>query len=354
MAGGKVSKLSDFVKRSMGDYRKGPGLHTAAEKAIAEGDTKAALAYLKQLQELLQLSNEEFGHMMSRQLGEPPVKKQEGGSVDSDKRSLLRAIMQSLANQVPFVEESTREEIGETLSHISSGLMSQTHGINPETGELEFGLFNPAYFIPSEERQANPELQEVFERETTRTRAIPGIIDETMALPLLGEVVGFEAPEFVKAAGERTAATRQKVREGIGLDAPEGFLQHLADAGGMMMGQLPVPISSLSKVTEFLRNKLPAGKSIIGALKPVRMGAEFLSPIIEPKIGNYIAGALFGGGLGIILDPSEVPPDIEALVEAAEAGDEEALAQLKQLYAEYLKQQKMQKAMDLLNKKAYM
>jgi len=76
---------------------------------------------------------------------------------------------------------------------------------------------------------------------------------------------------------------------------------------------------------------------ILGATP--KAGVEFLSPIIEPRIGNYVAGALFGGGIGTLVEPGEIPPDIQDLVSAAEAGDEEAYNQLVQIYEEYQAQQ---------------
>lgn len=268
---------------------------------------------------------------------EGPKKFAEGGSVEDDDRpslSWLRAVGRSMANQIPFIDDETRERIGDTITHVPSGFLAQWTGTDPETGRLlnPLDLASRAMLNMTNADELYPEL--------VPEAVPPGVIDETMALPLLfGEGL---APDWAVAAGERADTTRHAVRDAIGLPDPTGFLQHTADAGGMMLGQLPIPAAWFRRAKEPAQGALRKVGRVAGAIP--NAGIEFLSPIIEPRIGNYIAGALFGGTIGAVLEPGEetpqdIPPDIEALVIAAENGNREAYNTLLEIYEEFERQQ---------------
>jgi hypothetical protein len=351
----------------------GPSLHEAAREAIQRGDTTEALALLRQLQELLQLSDDEFSKMMGQQHSAPPAKTvpvnpldeiydpetpiggykhefAEGGSAKKDERparSLLKALMSSLGGAIPFVGEEgalVGQDVGERMYELGAypiaGLKSQWYGVDPTTGEFEYAGpgSGPAYPDPALAMYDMEEYRrqlDAWKAAQEQTGAIPGIIDETAALPLLGGMVGVPTPEFAETAGLRTEENWAKSLESLGLEEPEGLVENTLLAGGMMLGQLPIPLAWANRVK-------PVGgwlKRVAGATP--RFGMEFLSPIIEPKVANYIGGALFGGGLMTMLEPGDIPPDIEELVKRAREGDEEAYEQLKVLYEEYQAQQEV-------------
>lgn len=170
----------------------------------------------------------------------------------------------------------------------------------------------------------------------------PGIVDEIRSLPGLaydaanwatdtmqksdvGHAAGldsdagdavqdwlFRKPEAIanaeRGADENFAASRRM------LDLPEadGFEQNLAESAGVMLGQIPVPGSFLRRL-KMLRDHSGAAKIAAPAL-------EWLTPTIEPKLANYVAGTGFGGltggGMDWLADLSEEEIE-DALIEEA-------------------------------------
>jgi len=354
--GQKLAKL--LARRKTEDLQEGPGLHEAAMEAAKRGDTGGALSMLKKLQKLLQLSDEEFGRMLGqgaqgrdsvldRRTVDSPMRKAEGGEVERPKLSRLQAIGRSLAGAVPFKGQDPEfvEYYGDIPSHLKTSLKSQWWGINPTTDELEYaGPLSDTVHAPYPDEELlryDPEtyhdMVENFNTRREQTNAIPGIVDDSVSL--LG-LLGVANPETQETALERVGVLEDRLRAEEGIGPPEGFPQHMASAAGFMLGQLPVPSS-------LIKGAIKPGGEAGSRLKQMltatpKFGAEFLSPIIDPKVGNYLGGALFGGTLGTVLDSEDsedIPLDIQALVEKAEAGDEEAYNELQALYDEYLEQQ---------------
>lgn len=171
-----------------------------------------------------------------------------------------------------------------------SGLASMWGGTDPETGEF----VSPAWH----------NLKRAWGADERRRRGLPpqgraslGIVDETVSLPALGGIIGLPVPEFAEEAEERAGATREAARQSMGLDAPHGFIENIAESAGVMAGQLPVPASVANKL-KLLKTSGRLGKTgkILGP------AAEWFSPTVVPKAGNYIKGTLFGGVLGGGLD----------------------------------------------------
>ncbi len=275
-----------------------------------------------------------------------------GGDVrkkERPKMDLLRAVGESLAGAVPFKGNDPEfvKAGGDIPALLATGFKSQWWGTNPTTGEYEYagpgadaihGRSRPSY--PSDElmRIDPAAYREQYEawrdwEDPGLTGPIPGIIDETAALPLLAGMFGAPVPEFAEEAGKRTEDNWQRAFESQGLEEPQGFAENTLASLGLMAGQLPVPSAWLRRVKPAAKGALNRLGRIGGAVP--RAGIEFLSPIVEPKVANYVAGALFGGTLMTVLEPGEVPPDIQELLERAEGGDREAYEQLKALHEEY-------------------
>lgn len=292
----------------------------------------------------------------------------EGGSVKEDEddrpaRSLLQNLLASLGGAIPFYGEEGAEagrRLGKAAEYLPAGAMTQWWGINPTTEELEYSgpgaamMRYPSSAVGYHDMDEYERQMKEFEEWQAGTKAIPGIIDETIMLPALGAMVGLPAPDISEHAMERSLATEEAVLERLGLEEPEGFLENVLYSGGIMGAQAPVPAAWLSrakqlpKVAEglerlpsFLTRELATSRAAkIGVAVP-GVGLEFFSPIITPKVSNYVAGALFGGTLMTALEPGdeELPPDIEDLVRRTEDGDPEARAILLQLYEEYQEEQ---------------
>lgn len=174
-----------------------------------------------------------------------------------------------------------------------SGLASMWGGTDPETGEF----VSPAWH----------NLKRIWNADERRRQGLPpqematlGIVDETVSLPALGQIVGLPAPQFALDAEERASTTRSAARDAIGVDAPHGFKENLAESAGVMAGQLPVPASTAKKL-KLLKESGKLGK----AGKVLGPAVEWFSPTVVPKASNYIKGTLFGGILGGGLDYAE-------------------------------------------------
>lgn len=169
-----------------------------------------------------------------------------------------------------------------------SGLASMWGGTDPESGEFispAWHNLKRAWNADERRRQGLPPQQ----------RASLGLIDETLALPALSEIVGVEPPEFAARASDRADATRSAARDTMGLDAPHGFTQNLAESAGVMAGQMPIPASIAKKLGMLKGRSSKLGKI---ASSPV----EWFSPTVVPSAGNYALGTAFGGILGGAVD----------------------------------------------------
>lgn len=142
--------------------------------------------------------------------------------------------------------------------------------------------------------------------------AHPGVIDEVKALPTMGPMVykalrhmspaasmpamsdeqlDAQVPEWARAAERDTQDNAQAARVGMGVPEAHGFVQNLEEAGGQMLGQLPLPGAALQK--------LKKAKGLMGGAQRVGGSAmEYLGPTIEPTVANYLKGTAFGGTMG--------------------------------------------------------
>jgi len=125
-------------------------------------------------------------------------------------------------------------------------------------------------------------------------KGVPGIYYDTVAIPALAGIVDDKyAPEFAVEADKKAGKIREAIRKDMGIEAPKGALEHFANAGGTMLGQLPIPGAWLKRVLSPVKEAGIAGKV---ATSPI----EYLSPIVEPKAINYGVGTGFGGTIGVV------------------------------------------------------
>jgi uncharacterized protein YidB (DUF937 family) len=138
-------------------------------------------------------------------------------------------------------------------------------------------------------------------------KGVPGIYYDTVAIPALAGIVDDKyAPEFAVEADKKAGKIREGVRKDMGIEAPRGALEHFANAGGTMLGQLPVPGAWLKRVLTPVKEAGIAGKV---ATSPI----EYLSPIVDPKKINYGVGTGFGGTIGVVGEALEEEPIKKAL-----------------------------------------
>jgi hypothetical protein len=138
-------------------------------------------------------------------------------------------------------------------------------------------------------------------------KGVPGIYYDTVAIPALAGIVDDKyAPEFAVEADKKAGKIREGIRKDMGIEAPRGALEHFANAGGTMLGQLPVPGAWLSRVLSPVKSAGIAGKV---ATSPI----EYLSPIVDPKKINYGVGTGFGGTIGTVGEMLEEDPVKKAL-----------------------------------------
>lgn len=116
-------------------------------------------------------------------------------------------------------------------------------------------------------------------------------------------------------ANERVERASKKTRKAMKIGEPHGFIENLADASGIMTGQLPIPSSMLSKGPKLAQETTKVATSAMDKLKQAARflrdsGPEFFFPTIDPKLSNYLSGSGFGGVLGWL---GEEEPDLDDL-----------------------------------------
>lgn len=192
--------------------------------------------------------------------------------------------------------ENLTDEQRERGVRFTSGLASQLYGLD-ENGEVAF-LGGPRFA-----EKGMPVIN-------------PGLIDETLAVPALLDPIGemiasqlagttagnnpdkirkivtglIHSPEWARRAEERSSRLKEMVQKSMGVGEAEGFQQNFDEALGTMFGQVPLPAS---KAKGLIARE---GEGLLG--RSIAAPIEFLSPTVDPKITNYLTGAVAGGELG--------------------------------------------------------
>lgn len=209
----------------------------------------------------------------------PPTRKAEGGEVKrepSESLSILNRLVRGLG--LP--------EASDTRARLLSGLASMIYSRDPKTGELSL--------IP------RPTLNLSPEGKLSYGGGLPGLVEDTLALPALYDVFKKEgeehdAPEWAHAAQERSDQQMSTILEELGLKDPEGFGENFDEALGTMLGQFPLKPRTVGKIA---RKIGPEARELAGGIAGSPL--EYLFPTIEARPQNYLMGAGFGGSLGSI------------------------------------------------------
>lgn len=222
-------------------------------------------------------------------------KKKSGKRKKNESLELLRAVTKSMAGAIPGISEETNDLVDDSLARVGSGLTSQLMGYNEETGNVDnAALANLRRIWNADDRRRRGLPKE--------KRVLPGIVTDTLSLPnMLGN-----GPEWSQRMQSLADATHEGVREGMNLEPAQGLRQNALESGGMMLGQLPIPSGQKAKAAKqlgggalnFLKHY---GKK--AAMSPI----EFFSPTVDPKVSNYVSGAVAGGALGSLGD--EIPEE---------------------------------------------
>jgi hypothetical protein len=198
------------------------------------------------------------------------------------------------------------------LARVASGLASQVAGRTP-SGQVAFGRLPN---IVNEIKSLPAGLTDIGMAGSNVLGALankylpkePGSIGDL--LPRLAQAAnayadrhGDPAPDWSRKAEGEANAVHQAVNKAMGLPAPHGITENTADALGVMLGQLPIPLAEAKTVTRGVRGGL-------GAL--ARAVPEYLGPTIRPSLRNYATGALGGGALGALSDSDPPPPVVDA------------------------------------------
>jgi hypothetical protein len=237
--------------------------------------------------------------LLQQEQEEQPEEFQSGGPVVRPPArtdlEYLRAVTDSLANQVPFISPETRSELSDTLLRPLGGFASQWMALNEEGNPTVSSL--PLFTISPTAGLSAYVMQKKMGMHPTM--APPGLVTETIALPAdfmdiydiaRGQQPSDDSSGISRAAQEASTQLREAMMRELALDEPSGFSEHLLESLGIMAGQLPV-------------GGLPA----IGAkaplwlkrsVAPLSAATEWFSPTIVPKPQNYLMGAGFGGAFG--------------------------------------------------------
>ncbi len=261
---------------------------------LPKDDVQAAVDHLKQ-------SWESYGKDM------PDFA--EGGSVDQpidpSRTNRLLALVSHAADRAT---STVTDDPHHALSRVAAGLASQVVGQSPSGAGVQFGtkpnLINEIQSLPAgladigtvAANLAGGLSDRYFKGATADT--LPGQLSKfrTALNNLIVKHGGDIAPTWSRDAEERSNKVHEGVNRAMGLTAPKGFTENLADAGGNMLGQIPLPLGEAKTAARGI-------KSVLGAA--ARAVPEYLGPTIRPSLKNYLTGALGGGAMGALGSPGD-------------------------------------------------
>lgn len=183
------------------------------------------------------------------------------------------------------------------LARVAAGLASQVATLSP-SGHAELGsrpgIVNETLALPAGLTDMGIGAAQVGGALHDKLGSQPGVGGLTMQA--LGHVrdelgrlqgkYGDLAPKWSRDAEAKTGQLHSAVHKAMGLGDPHGLAENLAEAGGTMLGQIPIGASK-----EGLTGLKALGKLFKSPL-------EWLGPTIRPSPANYAAGTLFGGLAG--------------------------------------------------------
>lgn len=189
-------------------------------------------------------------------------------------------------------------------SRILSGIASQWYGLdeggNPSAGETPGLVFETKALGALPATLARVGLDAYSNWYGKTFLGLPdGKVLEDPLYNLVKKTV-LSDPEWATRAAEKADAIHKAVREDMHLKAAHGFEQNFDESLGVMLGQLPIPGKLATKGVE-------GAAAAPSALRRIEQGAEWFTPTVEPKVGNYLTGAITGGAIGTLGDEEETP-----------------------------------------------
>lgn len=151
---------------------------------------------------------------------------------------------------------------------------------------------------------------------------VPGLAYGALSLPVLGELLSgghYHAPQWAHDASDRADQIAAATQKALGVDDPRGTAEHIANAAGIMITQVPTGATGLMKgAGKYLPKITKLLHKYMGALsdaspRPARAfsravgstlgaGAEWFGPTIHPTPANYAVGTAFGAGIPIAME----------------------------------------------------
>lgn len=202
--------------------------------------------------------------------------------------------LQLISHAADRVSAAVGDDPHHMLARIAGGLTSQIAGLSPQ-GTAQYGRV-PGIVDETKALPAGLTDLGAAAAQLGGMTGIPMLQDIQRGMAALQQKYGDLAPKWSRDAEARTNQLHDAVHKQMGLTPAHGFAENAAEAGGMMMGQIPV-IGEEEKAASMLA-------------KLAKSPVEWLSPSIRPKLSNYVAGTLAGGALGTAADPNVPTPQV--------------------------------------------
>lgn len=231
-----------------------------------------------------------------------------GGAVDDAPAS--NRFLRLVRHAADRVSAAVSDDPHHALARVAAGLSSQVAGLSP-SGGAQFGrtpgLVDETKSIPAGLIDLGKGAVDVGGAVADRLPTRPGVAAMQAIRDGLNHLQdkygGDLAPQWSRDAEARATQLHNAVHKSMGLSEPKGFIENGAEAGGMMLGQLPIPGAEAKEGVTGLRGTLSMLKHAV---------PEWLGPTIRPSLRNYGAGTLAGGLMGAAGSPSQPdapPPD---------------------------------------------
>lgn len=192
------------------------------------------------------------------------------------------------------------------LARVAAGLASQVTGLSP-SGHAELGrrpgVINETLSLPAGLTDMGEGALRILgggKGETGPGGAKMSSMDDWF--DSLHAKYGDLAPGWSRDAEAKTGQLHKATDKAMGLGDAHGLVENLAEAGGTMLGQIPIGGT---------KAELSGARAL--ASKLFKSPAEWLGPTIRPSLANYGAGTLFGGLAGAAGgSPAASPPSADA------------------------------------------
>lgn len=249
----------------------------------------------------------------------------DGGAVDAAPTTSTDRYLGLIRHAADRASAAVSDDPHHALARVAAGLSSQIVGLDPASGGSKLGarpgLVDETLSVPAGAADLGTGVADLGGMLGDRTpsgagatgafgRALSTVRD---ALHSLQDKYGDLAPKWSRDAEARTGRLHDAVHRAMGLSDPKGVPENLAEAGGMMLGQLPLPTGELKEGSMLGR----------AGLKALKGPLEYLGPTVKPSLANYGAGTLTGGLMGAAGSPADNTPPPPALTQNLDSGPQD-------------------------------